>query len=77
MNEKLDGQNISKFWTIGSWYANGYLKVFFTNENGKEQQGRFHVTELIKMVNEFTFELKQSRTFVHLVNPERKEEEVK
>jgi len=52
---KVMGQKISRLWTIGSFYANGYIDAVVDVE-GREQVARIHVSTITKMLNEFKFE---------------------
>ena len=62
MSEIIEGQAITDIHTIGSMYANGHLIVLV---NGSSKY-RIHVSEILKMVNEFRFTTEQKRKYIHL-----------
>lgn len=61
--ERISGQKIT-----GLWFDNygGAMHV----EVG-EKEYRMTAVELVKMVNEFTFELEKKRVHTYLINPKR------
>ena len=66
------GQKISRLWTIGSFYANGYIDAVVDVE-GREQVARIHVSTITKMLNEFNFDVvKRDKRYkyFHIENPE-------
>lgn len=69
---KVEGQKISRLWTIGSMYANGYIDAL-VDIDGKNQLARIHVSTITKMLNEFNFELvkpDKRYKYFHIENPE-------
>ena len=66
------GQKISRLWTIGSFYANGYVDAV-VDIDGKEQHARIHVSTITKMLNEFKFDVvkpDKRYKYFHIENPE-------
>ena len=75
-NPRIMGEKVVRLATISSWYANGNLYVHFDNDKGERVLGKIHVTEIIKMVNEFIFDIDEAkhdkrRKYDYLVNPDR------
>lgn len=67
--EKINGTQVTGLHTIGSMYANGNVNV---NVNG--ETWRIHVSELVKMFNEFDFEVYQNTKYKYLINPTLRED---
>ena len=64
--KKCVGTKIQNMATIGSMFADGNIQVCI---NG-DWDYRIHVSEIIKMVNEFTFEVEEKKKYKYLINPE-------
>lgn len=62
---KINGTKIKELFTIGSMYADGNLEAEM--DNG--ETWRINVNELIKMVNEFEFEIEAKKKYKYLINP--------
>lgn len=68
--EKINGQNIYLLGTLGTWYDNGFIWGQ-AEINGKRQSFRIHVTEIVKMVGDFNFNVNlpdgdKRRTHIYL-----------
>lgn len=77
----LKGKNITRIWTIGSWYANGYIRIYYTERvktvNGWKNvtyEGRLHMNTLLPILQKYDFEMVSSRTFEHLESPKKHRE---
>ncbi len=63
---KINGQKIHSLHTLGSMYDQDSLRVGI----GNDYTYRLQANEIVKMLNEFRFELKKKRKYTYLVNPE-------
>ena len=52
----MKGRNISRLYTLGTWYDNGYIGGE-ARIAGKKRPFRIHVTELHKMMGTFNFDV--------------------
>lgn len=74
MKEPLRGKDIVMIQTIGSWYASGYLKVYYRRKNEPQREARIHVNTLLPILQKYDFEMHPNRTFEHLKNPKEHKE---
>lgn len=59
---KLEGQKITKIRTIGSWYDDGCIELI----DDEDKAYRLYVGELMKIINDLTFEGKKKRKHTYL-----------
>jgi len=62
----IKGEKIMHLDTIGSRYANGYIRAFDKDNN----EYRVHIRTLIQMFDRFKFQVKMKRVYPHLEEPE-------
>ena len=53
---KINGEDIIRLHTLGSWYDHGYVEGE-ARINGKIQYVRIHINEVSKMLNDFNFNI--------------------
>ena len=63
--KKIKGQRICGIHTLKSRYDNNSVGVILDNGNSY----RITCSELLKMVNEFTFDTETKRVYKYLINP--------
>lgn len=68
----LKGEHIVKISTIGSQYANGYLRVFYRRKDEPMREARVHIDTLFPILQKYDFKMARSRAFMHLKDPKEK-----